>query len=88
MRTHIHTIVNRYKDVVYAWDVVNEAMTDDAKAEIPYRQSLYYKIAGDEFIKRLLSMLMKRTLKHCFSIMITMKRILPSAIVSIIWLRV
>ena len=42
MRTHIHTIVNRYKDVVYAWDVVNEAMTDDAKAEIPYRQSLYY----------------------------------------------
>ena len=52
MRTHIHTIVNRYKDVVYAWDVVNEAMTDDAKAEIPYRQSLYYKIAGDEFIKK------------------------------------
>ena len=52
MRKHIHTIVNRYKDVVYAWDVVNEAMTDDPKAEVPYRQSLYYKIAGDEFIKK------------------------------------
>lgn len=52
MRKHIHTIVNRYKDVVYAWDVVNEAMTDDPKAEVPYRQSLYYKIAEDEFIKK------------------------------------
>lgn len=52
MRQHIHTIVNRYKDVVYAWDVVNEAITDDPKAEIPYRQSAFYKIAGDEFIKK------------------------------------
>ena len=53
MRKHIHTIVNRYKDALsYAWDVVNEAMTDDPKAEVPYRQSLYYKIAGDEFIKK------------------------------------
>jgi len=29
LRDHIHTVVNRYKDVVYAWDVVNEAMADD-----------------------------------------------------------
>ena len=29
LREHIHTVVNRYKDVVYAWDVVNEAMADD-----------------------------------------------------------
>ena len=29
MRIHIHAIVNRYKDVVYCWDVVNEAITDD-----------------------------------------------------------
>lgn len=52
MRTHIHAIVNRYKDVIYAWDVVNEAITDDANAEVPYRLSTYYKIAGDEFIKK------------------------------------
>ena len=28
LREHIHTVVNRYKDVVYAWDVVNEAISD------------------------------------------------------------
>ena len=50
MREHIHAVVNRYKDVVYAWDVVNEAMTDDRNATDPYRQSAMYKIAGDEFI--------------------------------------
>ena len=50
MRDHIHTVVGRYKDIVYAWDVVNEAMTDDKNAEDPYRQSPMYQIAGDEFI--------------------------------------
>jgi len=50
MREHIHAVVNRYKDVVYAWDVVNEAMTDDKNATDPYRQSQLYQIAGDEFI--------------------------------------
>jgi GH35 family endo-1,4-beta-xylanase/enterochelin esterase-like enzyme len=52
MRSHILTIVGRYKDIVYAWDVVNEAMTDDKNAEDPYRQSPMYQIAGDEFIAK------------------------------------
>ena len=52
MRDHIHTVVGRYKDIVYAWDVVNEAMTDDKNAEDPYRQSPMYQIAGDEFIAK------------------------------------
>ena len=52
MRNHIHAIVTRYKDVVYCWDVVNEAMTDDPRAENPYRQSPLYQIAGDEFIAK------------------------------------
>lgn len=50
MREHIHAVVTRYKDVVYAWDVVNEAITDDEKASDPYRQSEFYKIAGEDFI--------------------------------------
>ena len=50
MREHIHAVVSRYKDIVYCWDVVNEAMTDDRNATDPYRQSPMYKIAGDEFI--------------------------------------
>ena len=52
MRKHIHAIVSRYKDVVYCWDVVNEAITDDPKAVDPYRQSPLYKLAGDEFIAK------------------------------------
>src|SRR5574344_139347 len=52
MKKHIHTIVNRYKDVVYCWDVVNEAMTDDKNAMDPYRQSRHYKLCGDEFIAK------------------------------------
>ena len=62
LREHIHTIVNRYKDVVYAWDVVNEAMADDGGPRFPfgrpgqepspYRQSRHFKLCGDEFIAK------------------------------------
>ena len=52
MKNHIQTIVSRYKDVVYCWDVVNEAMTDDRNAVDPYRQSPMYKLCGDEFIAK------------------------------------
>ncbi len=52
MKSHIEAIVGRYKDVVYCWDVVNEAMTDDPHAEDPYRQSAMYKLCGDEFIAK------------------------------------
>ena len=57
LRKHIHTVVNRYKDIIYAWDVVNEAMADDGpqmfwpKAS-PYRQSQLFKLCGDEFIAK------------------------------------
>ncbi|MCQ2112622.1 MAG: endo-1,4-beta-xylanase [Bacteroidaceae bacterium] len=50
MRTHITTVINRYKDIVYCWDVVNEVFTDDARAENPFRQSMWYRIAGEDFI--------------------------------------
>ena len=52
MKNHIQAVVSRYKDVVYCWDVVNEAMTDDKNAEDPYRQSPMYKLCGDEFIAK------------------------------------
>ena len=52
LRSHIHKIVSRYKDVVYAWDVVNEAITDDPQAENPYRPSVLYQIAGEDFIRK------------------------------------
>ena len=51
IRNHVSAIVSRYKDIVYCWDVVNEAITDDWRAENPYRQSRLYKIAGDDFIR-------------------------------------
>ena len=60
LRTHIHAVVNRYKDVVYAWDVVNEAMADGdgrmnpwtREVPSPYRQSRHFKLCGDEFIAK------------------------------------
>ena len=52
MKNHIQAIVSRYKDVVYCWDVVNEAISDDANATDPYRQSAMYRLCGDEFIEK------------------------------------
>ncbi len=57
LREHIHTVVNRYKDIIYAWDVVNEAMADDGRSwpgreQSPYRQSRHFQLCGDEFIAK------------------------------------
>lgn len=53
MKHHIDTIVSRYKDVVYCWDVVNEAIADHVEpGQSPYRDSPLYRIAGDEFIRK------------------------------------
>lgn len=50
MKTHIDSVVTRYKDVIYAWDVVNEAIDDDASEFL--RKSEWYEIAGEEFIPK------------------------------------
>ena len=57
LREHIHAVVTRYKDVVYCWDVVNEAIADQAFAfpgqvPDPYRNSRLYQLCGDEFIAK------------------------------------
>jgi len=50
LKDHITTVVNRYKDYVYGWDVVNEAIDDNDS--IVYRRSAWYKICGEEFIAK------------------------------------
>jgi endo-1,4-beta-xylanase len=46
MKSHITTVVSRYKGRIKGWDVVNEAIMDDGS----YRQSKFYEIIGEEFI--------------------------------------
>lgn len=48
LKTHIDTIVGRYKGKIYAWDVVNEAIDDDSTKYL--RNSKWYQICGEDFI--------------------------------------
>lgn len=50
MRTHIHTVVSRYKGKVYAWDVVNEAVSDQRDEYL--RKSKFLEIIGEEYIQK------------------------------------
>ncbi len=50
IRSHIHTVVGRYKGDIYAWDVVNEVIADDGDQLL--RTSSWTEIAGDEFIAK------------------------------------
>jgi endo-1,4-beta-xylanase len=47
MKTHIHTVVGRYKGRIHTWDVVNETILDDGS----WRQSKFYEIIGEDFVK-------------------------------------
>ena len=46
MKTHISTVVGRYKGKIKGWDVVNETIVEDGS----YRKSKFYEILGEEFI--------------------------------------
>lgn len=48
MKTHIDSVVTRYKGTIYSWDVVNEAIADDPNEFL--RNSDWYDIAGEDFI--------------------------------------
>lgn len=50
LKDHINAVVSRYKGEIYAWDVVNEVIDDDDSKN--YRESLWYKICGDEYIRK------------------------------------
>ena len=48
LKTHITTVVNRYKGKIYAWDVVNEAIDDNPNNDL--RNSRWYQICGEDYI--------------------------------------
>lgn len=50
LKDHITTVVSRYKGKIYAWDVVNEAISDSR--EEYFRNSEWYKICGEEYIAK------------------------------------
>ena len=50
LKEHITTVVKRYKGTIYAWDVVNEAISD--KKDEYLRNSLWYQICGEEYIAK------------------------------------
>lgn len=47
MKSHISTVVSRYKGRIKGWDVVNEAIMDDGS----WRKSKFYDIIGEDFIR-------------------------------------
>lgn len=49
MRDHITAVMTRYKGKVYAWDVVNEAISDN-QSDIYRSDSKWQNICGEEFI--------------------------------------
>lgn len=50
MKSHINEVVGRYKGSIYAWDVVNEAVTDSGEQLL--RPSKWLDIAGEDFIAK------------------------------------
>lgn len=50
LKDHITTVVSRYKGKIYAWDVVNEVISD--KPDEFYRNSAWLRICGPEFIEK------------------------------------
>lgn len=48
MKSHIDTVVSRYKGRIYAWDVVNEAISDQSGEWL--RPSKWLDIAGEDFL--------------------------------------
>lgn len=50
VKSHIQTVVGRYKEDIYAWDVVNEVIADEGEALL--RRSKWLDIAGPDFIAK------------------------------------
>jgi endo-1,4-beta-xylanase len=50
MRTHIQTVVGRYKGQIRAWDVVNEALADESSKYL--RKTDWLSTIGDDYIEQ------------------------------------
>lgn len=50
MKQHIQTVVSRYSDDIYCWDVVNEVIADEGSE--PLRKSPWLDIVGPDFIDK------------------------------------
>src|SRR5436190_13554147 len=48
LKKHITEVVTHYKGKIYAWDVVNEAISDNPSEFL--RNSIWYRICGEDFI--------------------------------------
>lgn len=48
LKAHIMNVVGKYKNKIYAWDVVNEAIYDNNKEFL--KPTVWYKILGEEYI--------------------------------------
>lgn len=51
LETHITTVVKRYRNDIDSWDVVNEAIDDGQPNARGLRESEWYQITGDEYIR-------------------------------------
>jgi endo-1,4-beta-xylanase len=49
MKSHIETVMKRYEDVMYAWDIVNEVIED--KGDHLLRKSKWLDIIGDDYVE-------------------------------------
>lgn len=50
LKQHITAVVGRYKGTIYAWDVVNEAISDLTGEYL--RPSIWHRICGEEYIAK------------------------------------
>lgn len=50
MKSHIETVVGRYKGIIYGWDVVNEVIED--KSDVWLRESKWLNLVGEDFIAK------------------------------------
>jgi GH35 family endo-1,4-beta-xylanase len=49
MKDYMSAVINRYKDVTFCWDVVNEAISD-TEGEIYRTSSKWYQICGKDYL--------------------------------------